>query len=431
MAGAIALAIASLTATPTLAQVATPLLDQLISPNAAGGGIAYQPGVTVTSRARPEYVSSGVRLGNVVVRPQLAESTGYESNVLATSKARGSAIIETNASLDASSDWSNNGVRAALSVDDVRYPSLSLQSYTNWTASLGGVYEIGRDVLSVAYSHLALTQTPGSLGTPQLQQPLPFTVDLGSVSYRVNFSRLYVTPSVLVASYKYSNGTLGGVTFQQDFQDRLVVSPSVTVGYELSPRRNLVMVVRDSNANYTNEVAGIGSLNYNDIAVLGGFDYDADAVIRYRALVGYEERSFQNAQFKTIQAPIFEASAIWTPTGLTTVTGAVGRLIQASSTTSSTTYTETYGQLRVDHEYLPNVLLRADLGAYSADYSAGGGTQVYYTAGVGVTYLLNRNMQLAASYNFIGSQSNASGTNPVFGQSYTDNRVFLTLRVGL
>jgi hypothetical protein len=191
------------------------------------------------------------------------------------------------------------------------------------------------------------------------------------------------------------------------------------------------MVVRDSNANYTNTLAGFGSLNYNDIAVLGGFDYDADGVIRYRALVGYEARSFQNAQFKTIEAPVFEASAIWTPTGLTTVTGAVGRLIQASSNTSSTTYTETYGQLRVDHEYLPNVLLRADLGAYLADYSAGGGTQEYYTAGVGITYLLNRNMQIAASYDFIGSQSNASGTNPVFGQSYTDNRVFLTLRVGL
>ena len=125
MAGAIALAMASLTATPARAQVATPLLDALIAPNAYGGGIAYQPGVTVTSRARPEYESSGVSFGNVVVRPQLSESAGYESNVLGTRKAQGSAVVVTNASLDTSSNWSNNGVRVALSVDDVRYPSLS------------------------------------------------------------------------------------------------------------------------------------------------------------------------------------------------------------------------------------------------------------------------------------------------------------------
>jgi hypothetical protein len=322
-------------------------------------------------------------------------------------------------------------VRVALSVDDVRYPSLSQQSYTNWTASLGGVYEIGRDVLTVGYSHLALTQTPGSLGVPQLLQPLPYTIDVGAIDYRINFSRLYVTPSILVASYTYTNGTAGGVTFQQSLQDRLVVSPSVTVGYELSPRRNLVMVVRESSANYTNEPAGFPSQNYNDVAVLGGLDYDADAVIRFRALAGYEVRSFQNAQFKNIQAPIFEGSAIWTPTGLTTVTGEVGRLIQASSTTNNTNYTETYAQLRVDHEYLPNVLLRANMGAYLDDYSNGGGNQEYYTTGVGVTYLLNRNMQVAASYDFIARQSSGSGTSQVFGPSYTDNRVFLTLRVGL
>ena len=260
--------------------------------------------------------------------------------------------------------------------------------------------------------------------------PLPYTIDVGTIGYRINFSRLYVTPSVLVSSYSYTNGTIGGITFQQSFQDRIVVAPSVTVGYELSERRNLVMVVRDSIAKYTNE-AGFPTQNYNDIAVLGGFDYDADGVIRYRALIGYEQRSFENAQFKTIQVPTFEASAIWTPTGLTTVTGAVGRFIQAPSNTSTNSYTETYGQLRVDHEYLPNVLLRAGAGAYLAEYTAGAGNQVYYTTGVGITYLLNRNMQLAASYDFIGSQSNGSGANRIFNPTYTDNRVLVTLRVRL
>ena len=117
----------------------------------------------------------------------------------------------------------------------------------------------------------------------------------------------------------------------QTFQDRVVVTPSVTLGYELSPRRDLVMVVRNATANFSNQVPGIPAQNYNDTAVLGGFDYDADGVIRYRVLVGYEIRTFQSEAYKNIEAPIAEASAIWTPTGLTTVTGTVARQIEDSS----------------------------------------------------------------------------------------------------
>ena len=98
-------------------------------------------------------------------------------------------------------------------------------------------------------------------------------------------------------------------------------------------------------------------------------------------------------------------------------------------------YTETYVQIRVDHEYLPNVLLRANAGGYFTSYQSGGASQAFYTAGVGATYLLNRNMQLVASYDFSNRQSNgtanlgANGNN--FGASYTDHRVMLQVRFAL
>ncbi|HEX3486868.1 MAG TPA: outer membrane beta-barrel protein, partial [Micropepsaceae bacterium] len=349
----------------------TPPLDTLIPPGSTGGGTAFQPGVTVTSRARPDYDSSGVTLGNFTIRPQMSEGVGYDSNVAATSKPQGSPVIETYASLAASGDWATSNVQAELTVDNNRFPTQDRQSYTNWSASIGGSHQFGQDVASAWFSHQALTQTPASLDVPQLDSALPYTIDIGSVAYRANFNRFFVTPAVQVASYNFTNGTVQGVPYVQTFQDRVVVTPSVTLGYELSPRRDLVMVIRNATANFSNQVPGIPAQNYNDTAVLGGFDYDADGVIRYRVLVGYEIRTFQSEAYKNIEAPVAEASAIWTPTGLTTVTGTIARQIEDSSDATTAGYTETYVQARVDHEYLPNVLLRASAGAYFTGYQSG------------------------------------------------------------
>ena len=96
----------------------------------------------------------------------------------------------------ASGDWATTNVQAALTVDNNRYPTQDKQSYTNWSASIGGSHEFGQDVASVWFSHQALTQTPASLDVPQLDQALPYTIDIGNVAYRANFNRVFVTPAV-------------------------------------------------------------------------------------------------------------------------------------------------------------------------------------------------------------------------------------------
>ncbi len=438
LAGVPALVLLAGASRPARAQVAeTPLLDQLLQPSGAGGGTAFQPGVTVTSRARPDYDSSGVQAGNFVIRPEIFESAGYESNVLGTARPHGSAVIETNASVTAASDWAQSSVRASLAVDDVRFPNQPQQSFTNWSADVSGSHEFGVDVATAGYSHLTLSQTPGGLDVPQLQQPLSYSIDSVRLGYRANFARTYLTPAVEVASYDFGSSLVQGTNYQQSYRNRTVVTPSLTAGYELSPRRNVIAVLRDSEALYSDQAAGLARRNYNDVAVLGGIDYDASSVIRTRLLAGYEIRTFQNASYKTLQAPIVEASVIWTPTGLTTVTGTLARRIQDSADETTAGYTESYAQLRVDHEYLPNVLLRANAGAYYTDYRSGGGNQALYTFGAGVTYLMSRNVQAGVSYDFTARDSGSTGnfgllgTQQNFGSSYTDHRIVLQLRLRL
>ncbi len=402
-----------------------PLLDQYIAPNAGGGG-GFQ---SVLSRYKPEYDSSGIRLGNVIIRPTLTETAGYDSNVFATSSAHGSPLIETNASLGASSDWSTNRVALGLSVDDTRYPSQPALNSTNWTAVLGGSHDFGRDSGSATYSHQALTFVPTGLDVPQLNVALPYTVDDVQFGYRINLARTYVFPSLEVTSYSLGSSTSN---YNQANFNRVSVSPTLTLGYELAPQRDVVMVLRDSNATYTAQSPpGVARENYNDVALLGGLNYDTNGVFRFRFLVGYELRTFESAQYKTVSAPIAEASTIWTPTGQTTVTATASRNIQASANGAASSYTQNYVQVRVDHEYLPNLLLRADAGVYFTNYSTGSTSQTFYTLGVGATYLLNRNIRLVFGYDFSGRDSSGGGTTTAFGSNYTDHRVTLQLRFGL
>lgn len=416
---------------PAFAQA---LIDQAIPLDIPG--IAIEPGVTVTSRRRPDYEYSGVRLGSYVVIPELSESVGYDDNVLGTRRKQGSVLVQTRGDVQATSDLSRYAVSARLTVNDNRYLSQSRQSYTNWTAQVGGAYEIGRDTVALAYSHVNQTQTPRDLNAPLLDSAIAYRIDTVRAGYRTAFNRLALRPELLVSLYDFDNGTVAGQPYRQDYRNRVVIGPSVTASYELAPRRDLVLVVRNLTASYSTRPAGFINRDFNDTSVLGGLDYEADGLLRYRVLAGYEVRQFNSPTLKPIQAPIAEASVIYTPTGLTTLTGTVARRIQDSADETTVGFTESSVKLVMDHEYKRNVLLTANAQVTLDEYNRGGGNQVQYALGAGATWLLNRNMRLGAQYDFVTLQS--SSTGPVvlssgfpLSSGYSENRFLLQLRVGL
>ena len=404
------------------------LLDQYLALDVPGA--AVEPGVTVTSRLRPEYDPIDVHFGEITIRPELFETLGLDDNVLGQHTHRASSLIETNARVQANYDHSDTTAFATLMVDDNRYPEQNQQSYTNWTASLGGSHQFGRDTLSVAYDHLNLNQTVRDLDTPQLNNAFPYQVDALRADYRAVFSRLFAEPALGVSNYNFTNGTVGNLAYIQTDRDRIVAEPGLTLGYELAPRRDAILVFRDAVASYRNRLAGEASRDFNDISALTGIDFE-EGIFRYRLLAGYEARTFTSATYKTIQAPIAEATVIWNPTGLTTVTGQATRHIQDSADETTVGFTETAFSLRVDHEYQRNILLNVNAAYVQDNYSQGQGEQSLITFGAGATWLLNRNLRLVGSYEFDRrNSSDSANLGPVngqpFGSGFSEDRLLLT-----
>ena len=147
---------------------------------AIGAAVGGGPTDRSQNAALNEYSAGGVRAGSFIIRPDLSESFGYNSNVEGFSGSPGSTFLDTVGSVSASSDWSRNSAYASASVDNRSYLSLPGQNYTNWTAAAGGTIDVGRDVIGASYAHLNLNETPGSLDSVSVSQPVAFRVDFGA-----------------------------------------------------------------------------------------------------------------------------------------------------------------------------------------------------------------------------------------------------------
>lgn len=411
--------------------------DQYLSPYVSGS--EQGRGTLVTQRPRTEYDPLGVRVGDFIIRPQLDESAGYNSNVLGTRPAVGSSLISSSPSVTVSSDFARNALGATFGVNNQPYLDQKQQSRTDVNASLGGSLDIGLDKLSVGVTEVYSHILPTDIDAPAVNKPLGYAVTDVQARYTTRFARLQFEPNVEYIAYRFDDKILPGTTTLQKVNDRDIYVGGLTTRYGDFPERSLVLVVRAIDSQYVAALNGRPRPNSMGYEALGGAQYSFSGNLQALLLAGYEIRQFSSRAFSNRSAPVAQFSLIWTPTGLTTITARAASTIEASlgETTVGVTYSR--ANLTIDHEYLRNVLLQGRAGISNAEYGQGVGHENLYTLGAGVSYLFNRNMRLIANYDFT-ARTGTSGiqatrpfttaTNLNFGD-YTLHAALVTLRFSL
>lgn len=374
-------------------------------------GFDHDQGVTVLSRLRPLYEQPGVRLGAYTVNAHLDESVGYDSNITGISRGPSSSFVKTSPSVIATSNWSRNRVGISASMDNYSYFSAPAQNYTNYNISVGGGYTIGRHDLNVGYSHFRQHELGTDIGTVASTSPVAYDVDDIRTDYTFDAGRFSFVPNVDVRLYQFGNALVLGQPANQQYRDRTVLSGGVTTRYELSDQRGILVVLQGISSHYLRPQLGQPSSNSKSVLLLAGLDYQATGLWRYRLLGGVEVREFASAQFGTRVAPVAEASVIYTPTGLTTLTGILRREIEDPQSEGVAGYTYTTVGGVVDHELRRNILLQGRANFQAAQYLQGNGSTTSYTLGAGVNWLVNRRVRLSADYDV--TQQNGSN-NVVF-----------------
>ena len=383
-------------------------------------GFDQQAGVTVLSRLRPLYQEQGIRLGSFVLNGAWDEKLGYDSNITGASHPVGSALVRTTGTASAISDWSRDRLGVALGVDDYNYLSASRQNYTNFNAGLGGGYTLGEHDLNVGYSHLRLHELGTDIGAVATATPITYDVDAVRADYTVDRGRFTFVPNVEFQHFDFGSANVLGQQVSQSYRDRTVLTGGVTTRFALSEQRSLLLVLQGSSSHYLDPQPGPTN-NSKTVLALAGLDYQATGPFRYRLLVGAELREFESARYGTRAGPIAEASVIWTPTGLTTVTGSVRRAIEEPQTELTSGYTASTFRVTVDHELQRNVLLQGRGVFQAIEYLQGNQSTTSYSVGGGANWLVNRRLRLSADYDFTqqSGSTNPTGANLLLPNTLT------------
>ena len=414
-----------------------PVIAQNIPTYFPSGTAGYdqQLGVTVLSRLRPLYEEPGIPIDSFVVRSSLDEALRYDSNVDGTPHS-GSWASTTSGSLSVGSDWLRNGISAELGFTHNQYFSFPGQSYTDWHAGLGGGYTIADSSINIAYLHQDSHTLGTTIGSISSQTPTLGQADSAQINYTVNLGSLSVTPDISVAAYRFGTSTVLGQPVSEAFLDRDVIAAGFVGRYARSDA-NLLLVVRGVNSTYISPQSGQPSNNSNSVILLTGLDHQASAIWRYRLLVGVETRFFQSDQYDTRTAPVVEGSVIWSPTGLTTVTGIVSREIEDAQSGGTNGFIFSQGRLVVDHELLNNVLLQFRGRLQYAQYlQPKGGAQTSVGIGGGINWLLSHNVRISLDYDFTrqtgnNNASTLSNLTTVTSGSFTQHLAGLVFHFNL
>ena len=388
-----------------------------------------QRGVTVESRPRPDFDPLGVRLGGFRLDGFVEGGMGYDSNVFAReNNVKSDVYAQETATVQLSSDWTRHSVGASALIDSRQYLSQNDLSWTDWNVGGFGRYDIdSRSNVDLRYRHYRehLDVYNFDVQSAGISKPVPFDSDEVQVSGSTRFNRLGLAAIGLYRTFRFEDVDLGGVRQFTSNNNFDTVIGALSGSYAFNPGRFVTATVRLQDISYEKSISR-GRDSFTWVALLG-FEYDFDGVWAGRLGIGYQQRDYNSPQIKALEGPAVEGRVSWSPTQLTTVTFNVARTIEESIRQDAVSYLRTTGGIRVDHEYLRNVLLGGELRADRRDYGGSQGSSA--TDGVvqlNSRWLLNRSLSLVGTYAYT-TRLEASGTVP----TYDRHLVQLRLRVAL
>lgn len=382
--------------------------------------------VTVRERNRPDYEALGIHAGGFLVFPRLGLDVVSDDNIFATQNNEVNDVIwRVRPELTVNSNWNRHALSVFARAQVNRYADHSSEDTTDYTVGAKGRLDIGvQSSLTANATHQYLTEPRTATTAPgAAAKPVRFYLDQAVVTGVHEFNRLRVTGRLNYGEYDYRNvaATNGGVLLQ-DFRDRTQWSETGRVDYAISPATAVYVTATANQRNYRLSPPTVSSNKDSDgYEASVGVNFELSALMRGEIDVGYLSQSYDDPAFKDIDGMSLHAAVDWFPTELTTVNFTASRSVEEAVVAGG--YLSTNVGARVDHELLRNVLLSANAGYSHDDYEGVDRTDKTKSAGLGVTYLLNRNVGVSGAYNYLDRDSKGISRNP----SFTDNKLTATL----
>lgn len=368
----------------------------------------------VQDRPKPDYDPLGIRGGSFFFFPSLSVEGGYDSNVFATDNNTDDDIFaDVSPSLRVVSNFGRHALNFSLVNTNRFYATETDDNYQDIAGTATGRLDITRQDILNGYVGLARRHEDRSSPDDTTgDEPTIFYTGQAGTAYRHNFNRLF--------------GVVGADAYRLDFdssqddpnndRDRWTYRFSTRLGYELSPSFNVFGDGGYSLVRYDTRPDNDGfDRNSNGWDVGVGTQIDFTGVLWGEARLGYASRNIEDSDLDDPHGPTFSTTMNWNVTQLTTLELLIGGAILETTVSENGEFAsanlQQQIQFDVTHELRRNIMLTGSLGYIRDNFEGISRDDNYYMAGVGASYLLNRNLSLDANFSFDKRDSSADDEN--------------------
>jgi hypothetical protein len=398
------------------------------------------PAYTVPRRRRAHgnddpYVALGTRSGGLQFYPAVELIGGRDSNPSQGPGGTAANFYSVAPELRVQSDWLRHDFNADLRGNYRAFrpdttPTLS-RPYFNGMAN-GRIDVTRNDRVNLGARTLVSTDNPGSPNVGAGLSKLPiFTTFGGNAGVAHRFNRLEIAVKGDAERTVFENSKLtDGTTVSNKSRNFNQYAGTVRVGYDYFPG---VMPFVEATADVRKHdlIPDAFGFNRNSKGLTGtvGTTFELTRFLTGEIAIGYTRRTYDDARLTSLKGLVGNASLIWNASALTTVrlTGA-SRVGESNIADVSGILYRDAG-LQIDHAFRQWLIGTAILG-FGFDTYPGGLMAVTpdrqdkrYSAGLRLTYKLNRMMQLKGEVRRDWLRSNVGDAD------YTANIFLIGLRL--
>ncbi|HCL66461.1 MAG TPA: hypothetical protein DIC56_16815 [Rhizobium sp.] len=362
-------------------------------------------GAIPTRRLRDDLEAPGIRLGTMVLRPSVIQNLGTETTRSGGSKETRT-YWETGLRGTLTSDWS----RHELTVTGEGYwqKNISGQGDTDPRANIDA--DLRLDLSGNTIAHLRAgygfsredTDDPNAVSGAAVQSGIHrFT---GGASLEHDFGRLRGTVAADVERWRYSAAELSdGTRVSLSDRDRIAGTLRARIGYEISPALTPFLEASIGRILYDERTDAQGYARSADVyAAKAGISADFGEKLRGELGLGYRKQVFDDSRLSYIAAVTVDGNVFWSPQRGTDVNIGLSTTIDPSTTAGLSGSVIYALNAAVTHQVRSNLVARLTGSTTWTEYGASSGTgdTVAYAAGAGLSYSLNRYLDLTGDIGY-------------------------------
>jgi hypothetical protein len=361
------------------------------------------------------YAPLGIRAGAFLLRPAIETSAGYDTNPARTPAGRGSAFVRVAPELTARSDWLRHELYADIRGSYTAYNATPEENRPFLDARVGGRIDVtDRTRIDLEGRVLVSTDNPGSPNIQAGLAELPvFTTIGGSVGVAQRFNRFELAVKGTAERTEYQDSVLtDGTIVSNAGRNYDQVGAQIRGSYELNPGLKPFAQVDVDTRVYDLPIDAGGIPRDSDgISGRVGARFDMPRRLTGEIAIGYLTRTYKDPTLPNLEGPLFDASLIWTATGLTTVT------LNAKTTAGESTLPNVAGvlsqdyALQVDHAFRRWLIGTARIAYGHDDYVGSIREDDRYSASAGIAYKLTRSWQIKGELRQEWLKSNFPGND--------------------